>query len=617
MASKNLHTQIIIGGVISGAFKSAIGQARSGLGSIGSSIATLKDRQKELNRTIADQERLGRAGSALRVGYAQQELAVIGKQITALKQREALLAKGAQQRADGKSMMASGGLMIGGALAAAATLGKPVREAAALEHSLQLIGNTANMTGVQIGALKNQIFAVSKASNKSVNDVTGGIGFLIAAGMDVKTAAASIGTIAKASTASGASVEDLAKAAFTLGDSLNIDPANLNAALNIMAKAGKMGNVELKDMAKQLPVLGAGFKALGMEGPEATATIGAALQIARKGATDADEAANNAKNFVAKIMSPETLKKAQKHFGVDLYKIIKDAQTKGKNPFEASMEAIIKMTKGDQKAIGELFGDMQVQNFVRPMIDKWDEYRRIKRESMEGDDELAKDFAKMMDTMKEKTNGLGNAWTRLMVTMGDTYAPVIGDLTKDLSGMVEEVKDFTKENPGMASSIMSTTGVVIGLTAALGIGRLAAGGFMYAWGAIPPVLAASRAAIGATALAMRGLTAAMATNPIGLALLAGGLVYSTLDTVNKHPEASNDLSGAYDAMGNPNGLMPMPSMRGTGDNVSNVDNSTVNLSINTQPGQDSKAIAKAVMQELDKQRGIQRRSVMFDLAAGH
>lgn len=36
------------------------------------------------------------------------------------------------------------------------------------------------------------------------------------------------------------------------------------------------------------------------------------------------------------------------------------------------MESIIKATKGDQKAIGELFHYMPVQNFLRPMIQNWD-----------------------------------------------------------------------------------------------------------------------------------------------------------------------------------------------------------------------------------------------------
>ena len=626
-SNKRLNAVVTIGGALASSFKSMISESRMQLGTVGSSINQLTGRQRELNKSIADQAKLGSAASALRVQYAQQELDTIGKQITALKRRETVLAKGTQNRATGSSMMSSGGMMIGGAFAMAATMGAPIRAASNLEHTLQMIGNTANMSKVQIGSLKDEIFKVSKASNKSVDDVTGGIGFLIAAGMNVKTASASIGSIAKASTASGASVEDLAKAAFTLNDSLNIEPDKLNAAMNIMAKAGKQGNVELKDMAKQLPVLGAGFKALGMEGDEATGTIGAALQIARKGSSDADEAANNMKNFLAKITSPETLKKAQKHFGVDLYKIIKDAQTKGENPFEASMQAIIKMTKGDQKAIGELFGDMQVQNFVRPMIDKWHEYRRIKRESMSGDDELSKDFEAMMGTMRESTNGLGNAWKRLMITMGETSTPVVGKLSGGLQGVVDGMNDISKEHPTTVVSLMAVMGATTALTAALGIGRLAAGAFMFSWGAIPPILAAGRAAIGATVLSMRTLTAAMASNPVGLALLAGGLVYSNWDSIGKFAKSGGGIGdskstwddtelamGGYGGTQTPPGL---PAMRGNSGNITNNLTNAPNITINQQPGQDSRALAEEVIRKLDQRDQTRRRSSMFDRAMGY
>jgi TP901 family phage tail tape measure protein len=650
MSKRNLQATVTIGGALASSFKSMIGGARSQIDGLGSSIGQLTSRQKELNATIRAHEKLGVSGSALRVSYAQQELAVIGSQIEAIKKRNSVLAKGAERRDIGGSMMMSGGLMIGGAVASAITLGKPIKESSELEHKLQLIGNTANMTKSEIGTLKDQIFAVSKASNKSTDDVTAGIGFLIAAGMEAKTATATIGTIAKASTATGAVVEDLAKAAFTLNDSLNINPENIKGALNIMAQAGKEGNVELRDMAKQLPVLGAGFKSLKMEGKEATATIGAALQIARKGASDADEAANNMKNFVAKIMSPETLKKAQKHFGVDLYKIIKEAQTKGENPFEASMKAIIKMTKGDQKAIGELFADMQVQNFLRPMIDQWSEYERIKRKALTSNDIVEEDFAKMMTTVKEQTQGMGNAWTRLMTTMGDTSAPVIGETSKSLAGLFESMQLFSKQNPETVRNIMQATGVVIGLTVALGVGKLAVGGLIYAWGAVPAIIGAAGTALTwlagtalpAVATALRVVALAATVTPVGrmisLLVMGATLVAANWESVTKVFNAVGDAIGgawnkaksffgfgdssAINSTSSPstssiNMVPPTPAIRIAGGNTTTHVTSAPVITIHQQPGQDAGTLANEVIRKIDEREGIKRRSIMFDRQMGY
>lgn len=646
-SNKRLNATITLGAALSGTFKSVIGQTRMQLGTVGQSIGQLTSRQRELNSVIRDQERLGAAGSALRVSLANQELGAINKQIEALRKRNSILAKGAEMRAGGTAMMASGGLMIGGAVAMAATLGAPARAAADLEHKLRQIGNTASMTKTEIAALSDQIFRVSKASNQSTDDVTRAVGFLVAAGMDVKTAVASLETVSKGATAAGADVEDLAKAAFTLNDSMGIAPEKLNEALNILAKAGKQGNVELKDMAKQLPVLGAGFKALKMEGPEAAATMGAALQIARKGAADADEAANNMKNFIAKVMSPETLKKAKKEFGIDLYKIIQDAQTKGENPFEASMQAIIKATKGDQKAIGELFGDMQVQNFIRPMIEKWEDYLRIKRQSMTPEDVLAEDFANMMDTMTEATKGLGNAWKRLMIQMGTTTAPVIGDLARSLTGVLDGITAFTKANPEAARTTMLTVGAATALVGVLGAARLAAGATMYALGAVPATITTvgnalrwmATTAIPPVLAAMKALTLAgirLLLTPIGAtvtALALGGiLVYKYWDKIEakfnaigeswRRLKAAVGFGDSTPAQTSPQAAAaavapPIPAMRAGGANVTNNVTNAPNITINQQPGQDNKALVAELRRELDRQNAVAARGRLHDMALGY
>lgn len=702
MSQKRLNAQITIGGAITSALKSALGTTRDKIGEIGGAVRKLEREQKMLGHSIQTFGAMGRNVDGLRARYA-----AVTSEIEKTRKAQQRLIAASEMRAKGGSLMARGGLMIGGAVAAAATFGKPIRAAAEFEHNLQMIGNTANMTKVEIGALKREIFAVSEASNKGIADVTSGIGFLIAAGMSSKTAAATIGTIAAASTATGASVEDLAKAAFVLNDTLKIKTgADMAAALDTLAQAGKEGNVELRDMAKQLPVLGSGFAALKMGGREAAATMAAALEVARKGAADADEAANNMKNFIAKVMSPETLKKAKNNFGIDLYKIIQDAQTTGKNPFEASMQAIIKATQGDQKKIGELFGDMQAQNFLRPMIQNWQEYERIKNTALAASGVIDADFARMMQTTKEQAIGLGNAWTRLMTTMGDSMAPAFGEAVKGLTGVVNSTTAFVKENPGLVRAVLAGTGVVIGLTAALGAAKLAVGGALFAWSAVPATVTAigtaftwlSATALPAVASGFRAVGLAIAANPIGAVVagiaVAAVLIYANwkpikaffidlwgsvkeatakvwgwmkdtfltfhpLGIIVKNwvpikgfftglfadiratvasaidwvlgkiaavgelwgktkaafgfgPSAAPARSGASYTMPNP---PPMATARGGNQTI----NSNVNapITINQQPGQNSKQLADEVARRLEQKQQVQRRGAMYDRPMGY
>lgn len=653
MANRRLNATITIGGAISGAFRNAITNARDGLSSIGRTVTDLKQRQRELNAVIAEQGRLGRNASALTVEYANRELAVVNNQIDALRRRAAAERESEQAMARYRDMAigrAAGAVAIGGL--AAAPLAMMVKASSEFNYQLQSIGNTANMSKAEIASLGSAIMQVSRDSAQSAENVQKGIGFLVAAGMDMKTAQATIGTVSKAATAAGADIENLAKASFVLNDSLGIAPDQMASALDILAQAGKEGNVELKDMAKQLPVLGSGFSALKMGGKEAAATMAASLEIARKGAADPDEAANNMKNFIAKVMSPETLKKAKKNFNLDLYEIIQDAQTHGKNPFEAAMTSIMKATKGDQKAIGELFSDMQVQNFLRPMIQNWDEYKRIKEKALKADGTLDADFQKMLGTAKIQMDGFGNAMDRLKISIGTSIEPALGRLVGAITPAISRLETFINNNRDMVGTVL----VVGGAVGALAAGVLAVGA---AFAGISWVYLTAVAGFAAIGTAFSALGALFVANPIGLAAIAIGaaaaLIYtnwepirgfftglfndikttatSAIEWIIQKIQAIGRLWGetkaffGFGAAGAAQGMSPgnvspvpptLPQMAeksAAGNSVNQPQ--TNNFVIHQLPGQDSKQLADEVAKRLKERQGVENRSIMFDKPRGY
>lgn len=482
MASKTLKASVLIGGSISSSLRSALGTTKDGLAKIGQAITDVERKQRLLGNAIQTFGRQGRNVDGLRRQY--DELTRSADRMRRAHERLASV----QQRIDANNARRSelSGKFMGSAGATIGTLyalSQPTMNAANFSRENRLIGNTANMTREEVKALGQTIIRESKITNQGANELQKAIGFLVAAGLDVKTAEASIRTIGRTTTAAGADIEDLSKASFVLIDALKIKPEGLQGALDMLAMAGKEGNVELKDMARQLPVLGASFTALKMGGTEAVATMGAALEIARKGAKDADEAANNMQNFMVKVMSPETLKKAQKNFGLDLYAVITKAQKSGANPFEAAMEAIKKATGGDQKKIGELFQDMQVQAFLRPMIQNWDEYKRIKNKSQnESAGTTDRDFALMMEEDAEKFKAAKIQVDKLSKSLGTALSPAIGVVAEHVGKFAEGLTKLIDANPRVAAGV---TGVVAGFlvlrTALIGA-RLAAvitrGGFL-------------------------------------------------------------------------------------------------------------------------------------------
>jgi TP901 family phage tail tape measure protein len=634
--NKRLDAIVTIGGALSSSFGSMVGSAIRDLTGFGRTVDRLKEKQRDLNREI-------RAQGRDMVGPTRftQELSLIERQISKLKERDRLMHVG-------KTQMVGGGVALGATALAMAPAIASMKNAAEFNYQLQLIGNTADMSNSAIKQLGQSIQDAGKDTGQSTDNMTKGMGFLIAAGMGVGTAQQMLVQIGKTATATGGEIEDIAKAAFTLNDSLKIAPGgDMMAVLDTLAQAGKEGSVELKDMAKQLPVLGAGFVSLKMQGREAAATMGAALEIARKGAADADEAANNMKNFIAKIMSPETLKKAKKHFNLDLYKVITDAQSNGGNPFEASMQAIMKATKGDQKAIGDLFQDMQVQNFLRPMIQKWGEYKEIKEKALSAKGVIQTDFNKNMETAKKKISSLNETADRLSKMLGTTMEPALGTVTGGLGSALVAVENFTKAHPDLTRNLLVVGGTLATATAALSALSIGAGLARFAFGALGKTMMLSPVGLIVTGLAVgAGLLIAnwepvkgffiglwdTVTNAFKTAyewiigkLVAIGEAYRQVkaslgfgDDPTASAQARQNTVQAAALPAGVTGLPAIPAMATSkgGGVVQNV-NAPVTLTIHQQPGQDSKSFADEIMRRMAEKQAVNNRSMMFDHAMGY
>ncbi|ESG50261.1 TP901 family phage tail tape measure protein [Salmonella enterica subsp. enterica serovar Muenchen str. baa1674] len=446
---------------------------KNAYGGADTSAKGLTAREKELKLSI-DRNREAQSRSVEQVIRYKTALAQARTNILDAKRAQDELNRSLEKRRELKMEQlgeAKGQLVRSGVQTTAVAAGvfAAANNTANFNRENKMIGLTADMKPAEVQAMGQAMLVTGAASNQFASDIQAAQGFLVAAGQDYKEAQANLLTIGRTATATGSDILDVSKASFTLSDALKIDPSQMKTAMGILVQAGKEGNFEFKDMAKNLPVLGAQFQALKMGGNEAAATMGAALQIARKGASTSDEAANNMNNFMAKILSPETLKKAQKNFGVDMYKIVTSAQKKGQNPFEAAMKSVIKMTKnGDQKLLGELFGDMQVQNFVRPMIQNWEEYRRIKETSLgAGGAVVDRDFANITKDNAERLKQLRIQASNAALSFGQALQPALNAALGVLVPLLTKVSEFVANNPNLVSQIVLTAGALLAMRTAV------------------------------------------------------------------------------------------------------------------------------------------------------
>lgn len=310
-----------------------------------------------------------------------------------------------------------------------------------LQTGLTEIGIKAGLSNHHLEGLQRQLIALSPKVNQTTSDLLSGVDAMVTLGLATDQAQAAIPAIAKAATATGASIADLAGASTSAIQNMGVMPEQIVKMLDAMALAGNAGAFELKDMAQYFPQLTASAQALGIDGVDGVADLAAALQIARRGAGDASTAANNLSNFMGKIMSPEVSKNFKK-FGIDVTKELKKAHKQGISPLEHFIKLVDEKTKGGQAdLLAQLFGDKQVQDLVRPMLKDLTDYIKIREDAERATGTVDSAFAKRMENNAEKVKALRISLDNLGTSIGATMLKPVADFADRLAGILNTLDE--------------------------------------------------------------------------------------------------------------------------------------------------------------------------------
>lgn len=493
-----------IGAVVSGSLHAAFGNARSTVQQLGRVTDGLTLKQKELGDVIRRQ--MGTLAPST-LAALNRDYEKVGRTIDQLKRKQdkltASIARGEvlkSQRADlrGQFMETAGtGAALGAPLALAG------RTAMEFKDRTNDIAITGGFSADEEAQLSNTLRASALKWNQTQMDMAAGAQVLIAGGIsNVQELAAYAPVMAKAATATRASMDDLGAVAIALNDNLKIGASGLERSMNMLAFAGKSGQFELADMARWLPQLTPQFAALGVTGEKAVAEIGASLQIARRGAGTNDEAANNFKNFLSKLTAKDTLK-SFKDAGIDLQTSMQNLVAKGLTPVQAMLEVVTHYvgSKGPAAAnefkkamalkddaesqaamarlseaykLGDLFADQQVLSFLRPALANRADLASIQQGSVDAADKggLDADWKKRMESPKEQFKALTNNLSELGITVGSVLLPALVDVTQAAIPVVQRFAAWAGENPELIKGI-------VGLVGGLLAGKLAFIGVAY------------------------------------------------------------------------------------------------------------------------------------------
>ena len=457
--------------------------------------------------------------------------------------------------------------VVGGALAAI-SLSAPIQQAAAWDASLRDIAITAGKTGGEvekmIGEISAQYQKLALETGQRSEELAKGAQLLVASGMDAGLIDKLMPTIGRVATAANATIEDTAKTAFALSDTLKVAPDQMEAALGKLVTAGKLGRFEFKNMAAEFPALTNQMAKFGITGMEAVSSLGASLQIAMLGTANPSEAATNLKNFLTKINAPEAIKKFEKELKVDVTGVMTDAAAKGINPVEAviqkmsdklkvpqaEIDKIMKKAnagpgsdKDKQEAarkqieqllagtkVGRLYADMQVLDFLIPTLLNLDKLKDFKRQVAEsGAEVINQDFESRMRGLSQQLLVFGELGSQALRRIGVAFASNLPLANRALTLLLQTVVAVDAKWPGLIDSVLSWTGALLAAGAGIAI--------------LTPVFSALAAAI------------ALIVSPIGLviagtAALAAGAAYLYQNWATVGPQLSQlwtDIGAKFSA----------------------------------------------------------------------
>ncbi|WP_349736552.1 phage tail tape measure protein [Pseudomonas jessenii] len=439
------------------------------------------------------------------VGRLRQEYLALGKVVRSAEFK----AKGMEQVQEGQESLRSG---FGTAVAGTTLAAVPTKVSAdfqAIIRDIAIKSGTAN-TQQEVNTARD-IVQTSKDTGMANTQVAELVNQLVGGGMDLAEALKYAPVAAKFAVGQGASGTDTAKMILAMQNNAKItDPKKMEQALASVALLGQQGSFEAADMAKWFPELLAQMASSGITGQDAVTQLGAMLQVQIKSAGSADEAANNLKNWIAKIGSGETVK-GYADAGIDYQGSMNAAIAKGLSTFEASFELARRyVEKTDPKKAkqlgqgltqisqetdpakaqamadalaatlrtGDVFADMQVKTALMAYTQNKKLYADLKRDAADPNgqrkDILDKNLSERREASSQRWAETGQAFNDSLRAIGDALRPATDALATGIGAAARGLTAFSEETPKAVLGLAALTAgaLVLGKAwAALKIGR--------------------------------------------------------------------------------------------------------------------------------------------------
>lgn len=312
---------------------------------------------------------------------------------------------------------------------------------------------------IQADATPASIDELSKSIRKASDETGLGKGKILAGSeafvtltgrMDVaKDSAAEFAKIAQATNSETSDIATTAAAAF---QNLGIQAGEFERMFSGMAAQGKMGAIELKDLATELSTIAPQWAQFGGgKGLRGARELGAALQVVKRGfGGDAAETVTGLNNFLTAV----TKKSARfRDAGVGSFFNVKGKKKELKSVFEIVDQIAKSKLANDPEALTKAFGSSEAYRAFIQLRDGRKDLEAFNRAGMDGG-LIQRDFATYMESTGAK---LKRSLEVLKNKVADTFTP---ERIERFAEMIERAADKVGKLAGFLGKIADLAGDV-------------------------------------------------------------------------------------------------------------------------------------------------------------
>lgn len=313
---------------------------------------------------------------------------------------------------------ALGNIATGGARRALGFFEDMGKSAFTFSEHLTRLQILANETPASMEELAASIRKTSDATGIGQLEILKGAEAYVALTGDMKSARSEASLFARVAQAENASVGDIAQTAAALSQNLHVMPDEMEAAFSALAVQGKLGAIELKDLATQLSTIAPQWAMFqNGTGARGVRELGAALQIVKRGfGGDASETITGLQSLLTALVKHAGTFQAG---GIKVFDTDKNGKKQMRDVFSIIEQIGNSKLMKDPTALEKAFGRVEAYRAFLQLQQNEKELRAIADAGADAG-VIQRDLDTYMQSAAGKTT---QAWTQLKNQVMAAFTP--------------------------------------------------------------------------------------------------------------------------------------------------------------------------------------------------